>query len=122
MKKAIILLIIVVSFTSCRSPVSYPQYVIGAEDIPVPQGFSEKSDDTTAYDTVSGRIIDALYEGQAAVSEVRKFYDKTLPELGWKKMSYSLYEREEESLSLDIKSQKGGKIQLRFTIRPSLDK
>lgn len=94
------------------------QYVPGTEDIPLFFGFDFIEDQELSYDSYDGRIIDAeFYSKTADASNVRKFYEETLPQLGWSKRQYQIYERDGEILKLNILQQNNGTI-LKFKIRP----
>jgi hypothetical protein len=95
------------------------QYVDGTEDLPVYSGFVVNKDGNVSYDSVDGRIVEASYSSpKASIVEVRKFYDETLPQLGWNKKN-NVYERDGETLKVNI-SQKSGNTMLTLSIRPKL--
>lgn len=97
---------------------SKQQYVTGTEDLPLFGGFKEVKEENISYDSVDGRIIDAtFYSNGADVNEVRKFYEKTLPQLGWVKKQYQIYNRDGETLKLNILDE-GKRVRLQFIIRP----
>ena len=48
---------------------------------------------------------------------VRRFYAKTLPQLGWAKKSQKEFRREGEKLTIDFKG-KDGALTVRFTLSP----
>ncbi len=79
------------------------QFVPGTEDIPVFSGFKPIENKGLAYDSDSGRIVDAYYfSKKAKVAEVSSYYIDTLPQLGWKKTKPFEYKREGEVLKLNI--------------------
>lgn len=95
------------------------EYVPGTEDIPLYNGFIASKDDNINYDSADGRIIDATFKRDGVLaSNVRMFYDVTLPQLGWNKKQYQIYERDGETLRLNI-LEKDGQTFLTFAIRPS---
>lgn len=111
--------IILAGVTLCSSMVLAEQrYVNGIEDLPVPEGFVEQKDHTLIYDTLSGQVIEALYEGQSTLKDIKNYYADTLPELGWKKVAMSLYEREDEQLQLKLSREDGNRVAISFTLRP----
>lgn len=67
---------------------SKTQFVPGTEDIPLYSGLKSKDDDSVSFDSAGGRILYAsFYKDNYSEEETQKiinFYDKTLPELGWK--------------------------------------
>jgi hypothetical protein len=98
---------------------STQQYVDGTEDLPVYAGFVVNKDGNISYDSVDGRIIEAsFYSPKASINAVRKFYNDTLPQLGWSKKD-NVYERDGETLKVSI-FQKSGNTLLTLSIRPKL--
>ncbi len=74
-----------------------------------------------AYDSDSGRIVDAYYFSEKAkIAEVSSYYIDTLPQLGWKKTKPFEYKREGEVLKLNITG-KEGVTYLKFTVRPAVN-
>lgn len=95
------------------------EYVPGTEDIPVFFGFKAVENSLLSYDSVDGRIIDVEFSSdKTSAKNVRNFYEVTLPQLGWHKRQYQIYEREGEVLKLNI-LEKNNLTFLKFTIRPS---
>jgi hypothetical protein len=93
------------------------KYVPGTEDLPVYEGFKPVDAKNVAYDSESGRIIDAGYfSNHTKAAEVKQFYSETLPQLGWKKKNGE-YMREGERLKVNI-TEKGDITFLKFNIRP----
>ncbi|MDA0782243.1 MAG: hypothetical protein PQ612_09535 [Rickettsiales bacterium] len=135
MKKTALLLITAIILASCsrdfvntsRNTVieKFPNlvkqnYVSGIEDMPVYHGFKEQEGAAISYDTTNGRIINAeFYSPDASVSDVKLFYEATLPQLGWSVVEPDIYRRDGETLELNI-TKKNGQTALKFTIRPSL--
>lgn len=103
-------------------PAMAESFVSGIDDLPVPNGFEEQQKYSLSYDTVGGRIVEVLYldQGESTMDFVKKYYRETLPQLGWEKMSYGLYNREGEDLSLVIKKDKDDTVSVRFMLQPSI--
>lgn len=112
-------LAILLSLAACNA--NKQHYVNGVDELPVPNGFVEKESSNSSFDTVSGRIVDVVYEGKGSLDNIKKYYEDTLPELGWKKQTLNLYKREEETLQLKMERNGGNTILLNFVIRPSVD-
>ena len=103
---------------SGNSVISKQHYVPGTEDLPVYDGFNLIESGNVAYDSESGRIIDATYSGGVVrEQDVLDFYAQTMPQLGWKKNKLHAYIRDGEKLKISI-TQKNGVMYLTFTIRP----
>lgn len=99
-------------------PMLAQQYVPGTEDLPVYKGFKLSDRKNIAYDSESGRIVDAVYTSSNANEEdVKNFYKKTLTQLGWNEKGNLSYVREGEVLKLLISKNKGITT-LTFAIRP----
>ena len=96
------------------------RYVVGTEDVPLYEGFIEDSNQTAAYDTVEGRIVEAVYSRSASsanMTDIRNFYTVSLPQLGWQKQTSSRYTRDGEQLNYSLTKEENHLI-LKFTIRP----
>ena len=78
------------------------------DDLPLMPGFGEDTEGATVFDTAQGRIVEAFATGAQAEDRVLAFYDETLPQLGWRRVSSGVFRREGETLSLE------------FTLRPGL--
>jgi hypothetical protein len=96
------------------------EYVPGIEDMPVYHSFKKQEGSLISYDTTDGRIINAEYHSkEASASDVKLFYEATLPQLGWSIVEPETYQRDGETLELDI-SERNGNTAIKFTIRPSI--
>lgn len=82
-------------------------FISGFEDLPLMPGLTQVPDAGTMFDTPSGRVVEAYAKGKVAVTEIGAFYDKTLPHLGWKKVTAHRYRREGEVLDLEITDGQG---------------
>jgi hypothetical protein len=87
------------------------------EDLPLAPGLTEVAGSGVAFDSPGGRIVEAFAAGPVKPADVLKFYAATLPQLGWKRESDTLYRREAEVLRLDPAPQGKG-VTLRFAISP----
>lgn len=92
-------------------------FVAGFEDLPLMPGLTQNADAGTVFDTPSGRIVEAYADGEVAAADVAAFYARTLPQLGWRKISDRRYRREGEHLDLEIRG-RGGKTTVRFYLAP----
>jgi hypothetical protein len=97
-------------------------FISGFEDLPLMPGLTQVPDAGTMFDTPSGRVVEAYAKGKVAVAEVAAFYDKTLPHLGWKKVTARRYRREGEVLDLEISDGQGSddrSTTVRFYLAPN---
>lgn len=93
------------------------RFMPGMEDMPLAPGLSVVEDAALAFDSPSGRIVEAYAAGQAAPTDIRHFYAETLPSLGWQPIGQDSFVREAERLDLDL-FVKEGVTTLRMTVRP----
>lgn len=77
-------------------------FIAGAEDVPLPEGVRQDADAGLAYDTPAGRIVDAyLLSDSRSGAEILGFYDRTLPQLGWR-IENGRFVREDEVLTVEV--------------------
>lgn len=93
-------------------------FLDGFGDLPVMQGLSPVKDAGVVFDTPSGRIVEAYAAGAVTRAKVRRFYGRTLPQLGWATTGGGRFYREGEVLALTFKG-KDGVLTVRFTLSPS---
>lgn len=93
----------------------------GFEDLPLMDGLKQSEDTAVSFDTPSGRIIEAYAQSNKIKKrEIADFYNKTLPQLGWKRMdkknkaSGISYAREGEVLTISI--EEGSPASVRFEL------
>ena len=60
------------------------EFVQGSEDIPLLIALEKTSDEAIGFDSHSGSIISSSYKSEIPNNEIRNFYVKTLPQMGWK--------------------------------------
>lgn len=94
------------------------EFVPGVEDLPLMPGLEPVPEASTSFDTPSGRIVEAEARGRGvSEAEVRRFYARTLPSLGWRALDDRRYERAAERLTIDF-GRSQGMLTVRFDIRP----
>ena len=99
-------------------PHSAEAIVAGTEDLPIMPGLAPVEGAGVVFDSPQGRIVEAYAKGQASRAAVLEFYARTLPQLGWREESQTLYRRESEALRLELYEEAGG-ITVRFYLAPS---
>lgn len=82
-------------------------FVAGFEDLPLMKGLSQKGEEPLSFDTPSGRIVESYAQSHKKErAEILSFYDTTLPQLGWKRLSKSKgkasFSREGEELVISV--------------------
>jgi hypothetical protein len=80
-------------------------------------GLTEDIDAALVFDKPSGRIVEAFASGALTRSEVTSFYDRTLPELGWRHLGDLAFTRENEVLRIIVSSDEGT-VAVRFLLSP----
>jgi hypothetical protein len=93
-------------------------YVSGFEDLPLAPGLVSVPDAGIAFDNPTGRIVVAYARGAVAKSAVEKFYNSTLPQLGWAaETPKGSYLREGERLTIEVLG-KDGAVTVRYSLAP----
>jgi len=92
-------------------------FIGGIEDLPLMAGLAEDADATLVFETPEGRIVEADAEGAVSAAAVRRFYDQTLPQLGWEKRGPDRFQRDDEILKLDFSATTGA-TRVRFRLGP----
>lgn len=95
------------------------QFVGGVDDLPLMPGLTAVPSGGVVFETPQGRIVEALatLDAGTTVSEVRAFYDATLPQLGWRVVGTGEYRREGEVLVLEFDA--GPPLAVRFRLTPA---
>ena len=87
------------------------------DDLPLPPGLAEVAGSGLAFDSPTGRIVEAYAEGKGSPEQVLRFYAATLPQLGWTREDDTRFRRDAEVLRLDAQSQ-GPAVVVHFTVSP----
>jgi hypothetical protein len=100
-----------------QSEAANPRFVAGLEDLPLMPGLNELTGSGFAFDSATGRIVEAYATGDLDQQQVLDFYAETLPQLGWEQASPRGFKREGERLSIEFV--KGGNpLTVRFSLAP----
>jgi hypothetical protein len=125
MIKNLLILICVLFFLpaicwQAQAETAAPQFFSALPDVPLMEGLQEITDQTSAYDKPEGRIVDQLALIKNVSNEaIKRFYDQTLPQLGWYKTGELSYQRDKESMRLSIE-ENGNRKFLRVRLNPAL--
>ncbi|MBI5163567.1 MAG: hypothetical protein HY985_06665 [Magnetospirillum sp.] len=92
-------------------------FLAAVDDLPLAPGLAEMAGHGVAFDTPTGRIVEALARGPVKSAEVLAFYSATLPQLGWTRESDVLFRRDAEVLRLELTAEKHG-LTVRFAVSP----
>ena len=94
-------------------------FVQGSEDIPLLLSMNKIKDEGLGFDSPSGSIMSSSYESTLSISKISKFYQKTLPQMGWSLTESTKetlkFSRENENLEIDLSSP-DKKTMIRFLI------
>ena len=112
MKKIIFVTLILISFEAlCEA------FLKGIDDIPTYKNMVYVEESLVMFDKINGRFISTEIIGKYNYSEVSEFYNKILPNLGWKLVTKNVYNRADESLELEYKLD-GKDLRVVFNISP----
>ena len=95
-------------------------FVDGFEDLPLMPGLAVDDAAGVLFEKPTGRIVETVAGGRPGVSEIRSFYDATLPELGWQPVGGFgglLFRRSQETLQIEIHDNRRTR-QVRFFLTP----
>jgi len=103
-------------------------FLAGVADLPLMPGLREIPDATMIFDKPHGRLIQAVAVSEKGSADspaiglpaLWRFYDETLPQLGWRRAGQGYYVRDGEGLR--IRAEKNGPIvTVRFAIAPGTE-
>lgn len=96
------------------------QFVKALDDVPLMPGLKPVNEDDMLFAARGRRIAEATAQGFVDVDEVYYFYERSLPELGWKKITPRLYTRSKDTLSIDADAiGEDAKTTVHYAIRPN---
>lgn len=89
------------------SPVAAGQFFAAIDDLPLAAGLSEAADEGVVFESPEGRIVTAAARGTVDAGQIRAFYRRVLPSLGWRPDGDGKYLREGARLSFSIETSAG---------------
>jgi hypothetical protein len=87
------------------------------EDLPLMPGLREVVDEGMVFDKPEGRIVEVIAIGAVSREAITKFYNATLPELGWEQTGSGNFSRSREVLRYRLSAVEA-EASVRFTIAP----
>ena len=82
-----------------------PQFFTAIQDVPLMPGMQELEDQTLTFDKPEGRIIESVAVIKSAPqTAVQKFYQDTLPQLGWTRIAENSFIRDDEHLYMNFET------------------
>lgn len=103
-------------FVLAATPALATDYLSGISDLPLPDGLVEAKDKSTVFDSLVGRIVTAYASGPGTAAAVHKFYESTLPQLGWTQSEAGNWQRENQTLKIDVLGSEAGPVTATFTL------
>ena len=95
-----------------------PHFFETLYDIPVMEGLVEVEDRALTFDKPGGRISQAAALGEGMKkSDIMNFYDTTLSQMGWGKLSSGKYQRDGDKLLILFEENKNFPV-IRFMLSP----
>lgn len=95
------------------------RYFVSMPDMPIMEGLIELTEQTVVFDKPEGRIVESVAAmGQKNPQSVLKYYDDTLPQLGWARIEDRTFRREQEFLKIALETSQGQNF-LRLTVAPA---
>ncbi|WP_374442646.1 hypothetical protein [Stella sp.] len=91
-------------------------FVDGLDDVPLMAGLESLPDRSLVFDKPNGRIVESYAAGAVRRAEVVRFYEGTLPQLGWSGRGPT-WRREGEVLRLGFEGRDGALV-VRFSLSP----
>ena len=93
------------------------KFINGLEDIPLYKKMEHVEDSLILFDKIDGRYVSVEINGDYEEEEVIEFYQMILPNLGWIEKKSLTFIRNNETLEMISKREKG-KIYVKFNIFP----
>jgi hypothetical protein len=104
--------------TSAHAQNVEPAFLTTINDIPLMPGLQELEDEALVFDKPGGRIVETTAAGAMVTpAQIEQFYSKTLPQLGWARVSPNHFVRQGEALNLDVSSQNEYGL-VHFSVKP----
>lgn len=99
------------------------RFLSGSEDVPLMEGLAEQVETRIVFDTPGGRIVDVEAAGEVTADQARRYYEASLPALGWRRDAESaegtmFWRRGAEVLVITIRQGHGAGTIVRFNLRP----
>ena len=92
-------------------------FVAGFTDLPLLPGLLVADDATVVFEKPGGRLVRAIAKGDRTEEAFWRFYEETLPELGWRTVKRGKFVRDKENLHIDVEKNESQLI-VRFAIAP----
>ncbi len=88
-------------FLAAQLAVAQERFSQLIEDLPLAPGLVERTDQSIVFDKPSGRLIELMaVSDQADPAMIYRFYERSLPPLGWQRKSDNIFSRQGERLKI----------------------
>ena len=95
-----------------------PAFLQALNDIPLMPGLYEILEEEVIFDQPGGRIVEAEAVAEnTQASEIKSFYNRILPQLGWKSVGQDSFIRAGEALRIAIREDDSSRT-VHFTVTP----
>ncbi len=95
-----------------------PAFLQALNDIPLMPGLYEMLEEEVVFDQPGGRIVEAEAVAEnAQTSEIKSFYNRILPQLGWEPVGHDSFARAGEALRIAVQEGDSGRV-VHFTVMP----
>ena len=92
-------------------------FVAGITDLPLIPGLHVVDEATVVFEKPGGRLVRAIAKGDRTEEAFWRFYEETLPQLGWRTVKRGKFVRDKENLHIDVEKNESQLI-ARFAIAP----
>jgi hypothetical protein len=121
-RAALAALLLTVSAPAVTAAAAEPaSFVAGMGDVPAMPGLRSAENGALVFDKPGGRIVESVMQGAVERKAVLGFYAQTMPQLGWKRIGDTRFERDGEELRLEFPgaaAAKAGVTTVRFVLKP----
>ncbi|MBE6445463.1 MAG: hypothetical protein E7019_05400 [Alphaproteobacteria bacterium] len=102
---------------------AWATFIDGLEDVPIMEGLVQIQNDNISFGNEESRLVQAVLSGKNfSFAEVEKFYQKTLPQMGWiyqgKRENTIIFEREGEIM--EIKNENASPLRIIVTVKSKI--
>lgn len=118
-KRIIIAALVIPWFLSLTPIMGHAEdgFLPGVEDLPLMPELRELPEARLIFDKPDGRLVQAMASGDISPAALWRFYDETLPQLGWHRRARGHFVRDGEELHISAKKS-GETLMVRFAIAP----
>ena len=81
-------------------------FVDGIQDVPLHQKMIIKENSLIMFDTNQGNLVEVEIKGDQEISNLKKFYNEVLPNLGWQMLKKDKFKRDQNFLDIEYFTEK----------------